>query len=458
MNKAYHFPEQFKTCSFRTNEFEGIPLEVPELTAKRIAEIFRTLRENQQRYLIKIPVHEIIKIIDSACKNWLNPEYKLRKIARELLPSLCRYSPEMIDTGIPLMLRNFNQENLWLVLERELKRPEVLDGFVEDTLGKYRAYGPVVTTHICAGNIPGVSISSIIYALLSKSANFIKSSSGDPLFPVLFIQSLIEIEPEMGKCFAVCWWDRNEVEVTENTLNNSDLVIAYGTEDTIKTLKAKTHCRFIGYGNKVSLGVISCESLLDYHGLAKLIARDVAVFDQQGCLSPHLYYVETGGKVSPGEFAGHVAAALEEMQKSIPVGFLSMEEAAQIQQMRGAVEFQKISGKPVELWASPQGVQWTVFYEENPEFRLSCLNRAVWIKPVTNIEIIPALLQLWKPYLQTVGVAISEQRLIPFAEVMGRLGVNRFCPIGKMQSPGPGWHHDGFPSISKFLRWVDIEE
>ncbi|MCL5019881.1 MAG: hypothetical protein M1426_05400, partial [Patescibacteria group bacterium] len=389
---------------------------------------------------------------------WLNPEYKLRKIARELLPSLCRYSPEMIDMGIPLMLGNFNEENLWSVLERELKRPEVLDGFVKDTLGKYRAYGPGVTTHICAGNIPGVSITSIVYALLSKSANFIKLSSGDPLFPVLFIQSLIDVEPVMGKCFAACWWDYSKTALTENILNNSDLVVAYGTEDTIKTLKEKTQCGFIGYGNKISFGVISCESLFDYHGLAKLIAQDVAIFDQQGCLSPHLYYVETGGKISPVEFAGHVAAALEEMQKSIPVGSFSMGEAAQIQQIRGAVEFRKISGKPVELWTSPHGVQWTVFYEENPEFQLSCLNRVVWIKPVTNIETIPELLEPWKLYLQTIGVAIPEKRLIPFAEEMGRLGVNRFCPIGKMQSPGPGWHHDGFPSISHFLRWVDIEE
>ncbi|MCL5019880.1 MAG: hypothetical protein M1426_05395, partial [Patescibacteria group bacterium] len=63
MTKAYHFPEQLKTCSFHTNDFGGVPLEVPELTADWIIATFRTLRENQQQYLIKIPVREIIKIV-----------------------------------------------------------------------------------------------------------------------------------------------------------------------------------------------------------------------------------------------------------------------------------------------------------------------------------------------------------------------------------------------------------
>lgn len=458
MNKAYHFPEQFKTCSSRTHEFEGVPLEVPNLTTEHITTIFNTLRENQKHYLANIPVRKIIKIIDSACKNWLNPEYKLRKITRELLPSLCRYSPAMIDYGIPLMLRNFSEENLLAVLKRELLYPDVLDGFVKDSLGRYRAYGPSVVTHVCAGNIPGVSISSIIYALLAKSANFVKASFGDPLFPVLFVQSLAEVEPEIGKCCAVCWWNRDEVSLTEIALKKSDLVVAYGTDDTIKNIKEKTSCGFIGYGNKVSFGVIARESLKNYKRLAQGVAQDVAIFDQQGCLSPHLYYVETEGEIFPQEFAAQVAIALEEIQKSIPPSSLTIGDAAEIHQLRGSVEFQKISGKPMQLWTSPKGIQWTVLYEEDPTFRLSCLNRVVWIKPVTNIETIPKLLESWKPYLQTVGVSIPEKRLIPFAEEMGRLGVNRFCPIGKMQSPGPGWHHDGLPSISQFLRWVDIED
>ena len=48
-------------------------------------------------------------------------------------------------------------------------------------------------------------------------------------------------------------------------------------------------------------------------------ALDVVRYDQQGCYSPHLFYVQKGGKVSPREFARYMATELDNFGKSIRV-------------------------------------------------------------------------------------------------------------------------------------------
>jgi len=58
-------------------------------------------------------------------------------------------------------------------------------------------------------------------------------------------------------------------------------------------------------GPKVSVAYVSSASLTrsGLGGLAARAAFDVALYDQQGCLSPHAIYVQRGGEVGPAAFA-----------------------------------------------------------------------------------------------------------------------------------------------------------
>ncbi|HET7036659.1 MAG TPA: acyl-CoA reductase, partial [Thermomicrobiaceae bacterium] len=59
--------------------------------------------------------------------------------------------------------------------------------------------------------------------------------------------------------------------------------------------------------------------------------------------------------------------------------------------------------------------------------------------------------------LQTAAVAVSPDRLEPLASALGRLGIDRVCPLGQMADPAPTWHHDGRPNLLDLLRWTDLE-
>ena len=214
------------------------------------------------------------------------------------------------------------------------------------------------------------------------------------------------------------------------------------------------------HAHRVSFAVVGRESL-DRENVASVAERaayDISLFDQQGCVSPHVVYVEQGGITAPDEFAERLAEAMAALDREMPRGRLSVEEIAAIRQTRMDAELRELRDEPVRLLASPGGTAWTVIYEEDPTFVPSCLNRTVRVKALTDLEDLPELLRPICRYLQSAGVALRSARQARLAEALAPLGVCRVCPIGRMPHPPLTWHHDGGFSLLPLLRWTAIEE
>jgi len=436
-----------------------VELRVPVLAPAGLAAVMERIARARDAYLAEAPVAHIITAVDRAVSHWLDPYSRWRRLAERVLPAITGYSPPMIRKGLPGYLATFRRENLWRLLEAELGDPHYLDAFRPRGRlgGRSRAYGPRLTTHVFAGNVPGLPAQSLVCALLAKAACLGKAASEEPLFPALFAASLAEVDPRLGACLAITWWPGGTEALEAVAFGRADAVIAYGTEAAIGSIRARLPegTRFIPYGHKLSFGVIGREALAAacVAETAARAAYDAAKYDQQGCLSPHLFYVERGGETSPRAFAAALAQAMATAEARMPRGRLTLEEAAAIRETRAAAEFRE----SVEVHASPEGTAWTVIYDEDPTFVASCLNRTVRVKPVDDVLAVPALLEPVRRYLQTAGVALPEPRLTALADRLGRLGLDRVCPLGQMPDPSPGWHHDGRYNVLDLLRWTDIE-
>ena len=142
-------------------------------------------------------------------------------------------------------------------------------------------------------------------------------ASGDPLIPWLFVESLRAVDPELADCARTLWWPKNDTEATQQALQPANAVIAYGDDNTVKAIRDLTppQARFLGYGHKVSCAVVGREALTmdTLPAVAENAAFDVSIYDQQGCLSPHMLFVEEGGEVSPRKFAAALAQAMPNM-------------------------------------------------------------------------------------------------------------------------------------------------
>jgi len=462
MIDAFHLPAlpDVPTTSRSYGEGEGaFELRIPQLRPGLLREQVRALAEARTRGLERRPVAEIVGVIDRVAARLLDPADELRMTAERALPALTRYSPEMVRRVLDRMAADWRAEPLTELLRAEFGDPGALDGFRPDARGRGRmtAFGPRLAAHVFSGNVPGVAVTSIVRSLLVKAATLGKTAAGEPLLPALFARGIAEEDAELGACVAVAYWPGDDEALTRAALESADAAVVYGGAEAVASVRvqAPAGARILAYGPRLSFGIVARERLTaDAAGeVARAAALDASTFDQQGCVSPHVFYAEEGGDVGPREWAGLLATEMAAVERDLPRGPLAPDESSAIQQLRARAEF----SDGTELHASDDGTAWTVVFEPDPAFEASCLNRVVRVKPVRDGAEVPALLAAYAHLLQTVGVSASPERAEALAAQLGRLGASRVAPLGRMAWPPPWWHHDGHPPLRDLVRWCDLE-
>ena len=389
----------------------------------------------------------------------------LREAALSLLPHTAGLSPPMAELVLDGMARDWTEPRLLELLEAEFADPRVLDTFQAGARGSSRALGSPLTLHIGSGTVPGVSVTSLIRALLVKSAVLVKPGLGDVVLPNLFLRGLEEHAPEIAAAAAVLYWPGGEGPASDAeaaALAEADAVIVYGSDDTIRDVRSRTPAsvRLVAYHHRLSLGLVGAEALTGdemARATATSVALAVATFDQRGCVSPHLVYVERGGAVSPHALAGLLAEALEALEREIPSGAITPEEASAVHQIRGAAELRMAAGEDVAVYAGGEA-PWTVIYEPEPDFKPSCLNRVLRVVPVRKlVDVVPHLVRV-RRHLQTVAVVgAGEVEAVELHESLARAGALRITGFEAAPWPPPWWHHDGMGPLNTLVRWVDAE-
>jgi hypothetical protein len=466
MLSAFHLPALSRppTTTWSYGAGAGaVSLRIPQLTPALLSEQIAALREARAAHLARRPVEEIVAALGRVAERFLDRGDPIRRAAESALPPVTGTTPPMVRLVLDRMAADWRADRLRSLLTAELGDARVLDGFRPRPMGpgRVRAVGPALTTQIFSGNVPGVAVTSIIRSLLVKSAVLGKTAVGEPVLPALFARALAEEDAGLGSCVAITYWPGGDDALEREALDAADAVVVYGGAEAVAAARARApaSARFLGYGHRLSFGVVAREAVSGSAAseTAAQAALAVATFDQQGCVSPHLFYVEEGGSRSPAEWAADLAGAMGELEARLPRGQLAPGEAAAIRQLRGEVEFAQLAGTGVELHASAEGTGWTVIHDPDPAFEASCLNRVVRVKPVTELMEVAEHTRPIAAVLQSVGVAGPAERLAPLADALARLGASRITPLASLPWPPPTWHHDGSPPLRALVRWCDWE-
>ena len=440
---------------------ESVAVRYPALSGDAAERLLEALTEAGAR-LAEVPVGDLVISVGRVAERFLDSSDSLRREAIELLVPTAGISKEMASVILTGMARDWTAERLTELLWRELRDPGVLDGFRRMDAGRrVRANGPFLTFHVGAGTVPGVSVTSMIRALLVKSAVLVKPGLGDVVLPVLFAEALAAETPELSDALAVTYWPGGSSPLEGLALQKAEAVGAYGGNEAITSLRTRTPVttRFIAYHHRLSVGLVGREALTGERAprVARAAARAVSMFDQRGCVSPHAIYVEEGGAVGPEEWAGLLASAMADLEAELPGGSLTAAEASAVHQMRGSAELREASGSGVRVFRADEGF-WTVILEDEMRFTPSCLNRVVSVVPTPDLSNVADSLREVGRYLQTVAVEGVGDRLPMLAEVFCRAGATRVTSFEKAPWPPPWWRHDGASVFSGLLRWIDLEE
>jgi hypothetical protein len=437
------------------------------ITPSVITEACRQLKRNRTQYLRDIPTEQIITMIARLAGNWRDDHFPFRKRALESSAEKTGFSSASLAHGMDRFFLRITEDNLHNLMTQEFGDSRRMDsplGTPEERADNRvsMARGPELISLVTAANLPSLTIMSIVHGLLIGSAQFIKCPEGSGYIPKLFAHSLYDAHPKLGACIELASWTGGEEVLEKSLFEESDCVVATGRDETVTSVRSRIlpHQRFVGYGSRVSFAYIQKDMLSRAMAkeLAKNAAQDVASWNQLGCLSPHLIYVEKGGSVGPEMFSEMLAEALEQIETTQPRGDISHSQEDHITYKRNFYESRSEGAGDVRQWKSESDTSWTVVYEEDPVFTTSCLNRFIHVKTVKDVEEMLRVAEMARGQVSTVGLSAPKNDAEHIVKKMAHWGVTRICPIGQMQNPPLGWRHDGRPPLGDLVTWTDWEQ
>lgn len=436
--------------------------EFSDLDVSSLLDRAEEAREVIQRY----PVLNIIRILSKLRELWMDPEYPLRKKTIAILPELIRFHPTMIKIGLDALCSLLKAEHINKKLSLELGGREYLDqwSYSANMEGYLLAQPLGIILHVAPGNVFVSAVDSLIHGMITKNINILKLSKSDPIFPLLFAESLKEVDNYgiLSSAFAIVDFKGGNKLIEREFKKRCNGIIVWGGEETVlayrKELPVTT--KLIEYGPKYSFGIITEAGFKSQtiDNITQKVAKDIVLWEQRACSAPQVIFIENSNNEQTiiEEFIKSLSSALEKQSEILPQGELSIDEAVEITKVRETGKFQEIfeEGK---ISYSQGNTNWTIIYEKSPDYRLSPLNRTIYIKSFHNLEEILGPMSGFGGYLQTAGILASPQETTSIAKRLVSFGCTRITEIGNMGEGKIGAPHDGTYQFEQLIKWVSIE-
>jgi hypothetical protein len=306
-----------------------------------------------------------------------------------------------------------------------------------------------VTAAVLAGAIPLPAFVAILAPLALRSPVLVKPSAHDPVTARLVVRSLAERDALLGASVEVADFRRDDAKALA-ALCSAPCVAATGSDAAIEAIAARIRPaqRFVGAGHRFSVSVVGPEAMrgAEIARTAEDLGRDVARWDQLGCLSPIAVHVADADPRSADRMADALAAALRDAEMRWPRGRIEPGAAAAIARERAEAEMR---GAAVR---SSDDTRWTVVREADAALRGTPLHRFVRVHPAADVADALAALRPHAAHLASVAIAGFGAATDRVARALAKLGASRVCAPGELQAPPLAWPRDGRPVLRSLAR------
>jgi hypothetical protein len=362
---------------------------------------------------------------------WRSCNYARRRDAVAAIAHSAGYSVATLDNSIDALLKPFTAE--------------ALKSFAALVSVSGRIDRPKTIGFIAAGNVAGAGIHEIAIALMAGARVTVKTASAEPIFFAQFAHTLAEIDPDAAARIEVVHWSRARADLTAALIAKCEQVVVYGDDLTIESLHRPN---VIGFGSRVSAAVVAGSAIVPSRigGIAEALARDVALFEQLGCLSLHQVFVVGSADGPAWDLSERMSAALETLGNSMPPARIPLSDAAQVRAVRERARWRAIAGEPVELFEG-RALEWTLVFEPrgalNDSFKVSPGFRTVHVTAVRNLAEFRDHIESIAGRIEAMAVAGDESAAAEIRATLATIGIPYVCAPGEMQSPPLDWRHGG---------------
>lgn len=410
------------------------PTRAP-LTPPRLRAVARALRAGGPA-LARLSVDERIAALDRVAASWLAAGSVWR---RRALADLS------ISTGHPHGTIDVALANLW----NALRAPHLSSVYEQERAGHETLPLPGLALHVLAGNVPGVGIFGVVAALLAGVPSLVKPATREPFLPGIVVESINAVAPELGRAVAVSPWRGGTADLDTVAVDEADLVLAYGRDETLDRLALRHPRRFVRYGERLSVALVAGGARTP--ATAAALARQVALYDQQGCLSPQIACVEDAGSAADTDrFAALVAAELAELEQRMPRATPTLAESASTWRFVERQRWLQQEGEAVTVHGGLGGAGSVVVVRDET-WPMSPTFRHLVLLPIPAIREASAALRHVTGTVEAVGYAGPASGLGDAAAVATAVGAPRLCPLERLQAPPFAWRQSGHARLGSIV-------
>ena len=403
--------------------------------------------------LAEVPVRTIVRGLADAAARWADADFPPRVRVLDAIAQRTGYTVPVVEYALDRLFGAITEPALGATIAGELGSLDALDGFVaRDGRAPARAVpvGPVCV--ISSRTTIGVAIPAAVYALCAKCDVVVKDRE-DHLVSAFFTSLAQEHEAFATAARAENWSGAHDAR----DLSSFAAVVAYGRNDTLAEIRAACapDARFTGFGPRASAGYVTRESLAGETAAAAIAegaARDVVLYESEGCLSLHALFVERDGHVSPERFASLLAGALERAHVEFPPGERGAGASARLGSARSLAAFRAATGTG-GVYGDSAARHLLVLdppASDPPLFLPRAINAHVVSGPAE------ALAYLRHHTIALEALATSGKRA-DVVKMALDAGAARIAPFGTLQAPGMEGNHGGRQRIADDVRWMTDE-
>lgn len=403
--------------------------------------------------LAEVPVARIVGAIADAAERWADADFPPRVRAQALIVRRTGYSLPVVEYALDRLFSALRPAAIVATIERELGQLAVLDGYALQGDGiRVRALPAGRACVVSSRTTIGVALWPALFALCAKCDVIVKDREDG--FVRAFFATLAEELDEFANAARAQQWSGDDDAVD---LQSFDAVVAFGNDATLARIAKQLSpgARYIAYGSKASAGYISASALCDRPAavaIAAGAARDLVLYDTEGCLSLHVLFIERGGAIAPELFARILAAETERAAIEFPPGTRDAGACAAVANARDLAAFRAAGGSGGVF--SDAQASYALLLDPPAGEAPPMLPRTLAVYRVDSPDDALAYVRKHAIPIEAVAVAGIAPAIARMAQA---LGASRIAPFGELQRPPLLAYHGGRPRIAEFVRWVADE-
>lgn len=305
---------------------------------------------------------------------------------------------------------------------------------------------------ILAGRIPALAVNVLFSAIAAHTPVLFRAPGGAGSFVKVLVRSVAGLAPELAGAFGVTSVASNTPEL-DAIVARAPGVLAYGSDAVIARIESIRPNKPTWPGeHRESIVVAFAEHAEVSAGgdwppsLARAIAWDVAIYNQGGCLSPHVLLVE-GPEQRAVELSKAVHDELLVLARRWPVATPSLSSAAL--QRLFVSEMRSLTARDGGLVLTQRSVSPAVIIQTSP-YRPGPGGRVLQVIPFSAQTPLKTIIPTLEGRLQGVAVHGPFSRWRDLVRLNPSYLAPYVCKPGHLQRPPAVWRENGRRLVSEF--------